>query len=164
LTLAYRLPSQKRNLGLVVQRIDSAGLGLPVIRPDITAQQLRRRWRSVPILQRTAVWCLVPLIGLAMRIFGTRKIISRHLGQDDLPTHEENQARQAASQLTELILDHRDALLMRALASIYEERHHEEIDVAVVYGAGHMPVIAHAMQRRYGYHPRTAEWLTVFDF
>jgi hypothetical protein len=53
---------------------------------------------------------------------------------------------------------------MRALASIYKERHHGEIDVAVVYGAGHMPVIAHAMQRRYGYRPRTAEWLTVFDF
>lgn len=90
LTLAYRLPSQKRNLGLVVQRIDYASLGIPVIRPDITAQQLRRRWRSVPILQRTAVWCLVPPIALAMWIFGTRKIISRHLGQDDLPTHEEN--------------------------------------------------------------------------
>lgn len=53
---------------------------------------------------------------------------------------------------------------MESLASIHQEWHAEKIDVAVVYGAGHMPAITHELLRRYSYRPRTAEWLTVFDF
>jgi hypothetical protein len=77
------------------------GKTLTVLRPDITGPQFRKRWRSVPALQRLAVWCLVPPYA---------------------------------------------------------------IDVPVVYGAGHMPALTHELLRRYGYRPRTAEWLTVFDF
>jgi len=36
--------------------------------------------------------------------------------------------------------------------------------VAVVYGAGHMPGVVHHLATAYGYRPRDAEWLTVFDF
>ena len=164
LTLAYRMPGHSRRLGLTVQRIDYASLGIPVIRPDITARQLRQRWRSVPAMQRLAVWCLVPPFALALRRFGTRRVLSRYLDQTDLPTREEEQLRQAARELTELILDHRDALLVQALATIHETRHSEPITVAVVYGAGHVPFVTHELLRRYGYRPRTAEWLTVFDF
>jgi hypothetical protein len=34
----------------------------------------------------------------------------------------------------------------------------------VVYGAGHVPAVVRALLARYGYRPRSAEWLTVFDF
>jgi hypothetical protein len=37
-------------------------------------------------------------------------------------------------------------------------------DPAVVYGVGHMTAVTHEMLRRFGYRPRTAAWLTVFDF
>jgi hypothetical protein len=33
-----------------------------------------------------------------------------------------------------------------------------------VYGAAHMPAVTRELLRRYGYRPRTAEWLTVFGF
>lgn len=164
LTLAYRLPARRRRLALTVQQIDYASLGIPVIRPDITAQQFRKRWRSVPALQRVAVWCLVPPFGLAFALLGTRRTLSRHLGTDDLPTHLEDQVRQAIPKLTELILDHRDAQLADCLASIHQARQAENINVAVVYGAGHMPALTLELLRRYGYRPRKAEWLTVFDF
>ncbi len=59
---------------------------------------------------------------------------------------------------------HRDGLLVDCLASIHEAHHNENINVAVVYGAEHMPAITHELLRRYGYRPRTAQWLTVFDF
>jgi hypothetical protein len=39
----------------------------------------------------------------------------------------------------------------------------ESIDVAVVYGAAHMPAVTRQMSARFGYRPWTAEWLPVFD-
>ena len=54
--------------------------------------------------------------------------------------------------------------MLDCLTSIYQEHHNESIDVAIVYGAGHMPAVTHELLRRYGYRPRSAEWLTVFDF
>jgi hypothetical protein len=115
-------------------------------------------------LQRLAVWCLVPPYALAFALRGTRRTFSRHLSVDDLPTHLEIQARQAAPELTEVILDHRDTCLVDCLASVHQARQAETIDVAVVYRAGHMPAVTHELLRRFGYRPRTAEWLTVFDF
>lgn len=163
LTLAYRLPAHSRRLALTVQHIDYASLGIPVIRPDITAAQFRKRWRSVPLLQRLAVWTLVPVFAAAFTLLGTRRTLSHYLNTDDLPSYLEEQARQATRQLTELILDHRDVLLIDALATVHQARHADEIDVAIVYGAGHMPALAHQLLQRYGYRPRSAEWLTIFD-
>jgi hypothetical protein len=163
LTLAYRLPAHSRRLGLTVQHIDYASLGIPVIRPDITAPQFRKRWRSIPLLQRLTIWTLIPVFAAAFTLLGTRRTLSRYLAADDLPTHLEEQARQATRQLTELILDHRDALLIDSLTTVHQAHHAEDIDVAVVYGAEHMPALAHQLLQRYGYRPRTAEWLTIFD-
>lgn len=164
LTLAYRLPARSRRLALTVQDIDYAALGVPVVRPDITARQFRARWRAVPALQRLAIWCLVPAFALAVALLGTRRTLSRHLESGDVPDVLDYQVRRVAPQLTDLIMDHRDTLLVDCLASIHKQRHAEEIDVAVVYGAGHMPAVARELLRRYGYRPRSAEWLTVFDF
>jgi hypothetical protein len=163
LTLAYRLPAHSHRLDLTVQHVDYASLGIPIIRPDITAAQFRKRWRALPLLQRLAVWTLLPACAAAFTLLGTRRTLSRYLATDDLPTHEEGQARQATRQLTELILDHRDALLIESLDSVYQARHAEDIDVAVVYGAEHMRALARHLFQRYGYRPRTAEWLTIFE-
>lgn len=164
LTLAYRLPGRGRRLGLVVQRIDFAALGVPVIRPDMTAGEFRRGWRSVPALQRMAILCITPPYALLIALLGTRRFIARHLGQEDLPGSADEQLRQSAGQFTELVLDRRDAMLVDALASIHEARCGEQIDLAVVWGAGHIPAVTHQLLARYGYCPRSAEWLTVFDF
>jgi hypothetical protein len=164
LTLAYRLPARRRRLGLSVQKIDYTSLGVPVIRPDLTGAQLRAGWRSVPWLQRAAVWCLVPPFALAFALLGTRRTLSRYLDSGDLPTHLDGQVRHALPELTGLIVDHRDALLVDCLVSLHQAHQGERLDVAVVYGAAHMPAVTRELLRRYGYRPRTAEWLTVFDF
>ncbi len=163
LTLAYRLPAHSRRLDLTVQHVDYASLGVPVICPDITAAQFRTRWRTLPLLQRLAAWTLLPACAAAFTLLGTRRILSRYLAADDLPSHEEVQARRATRQLTELILDHRDALLIESLDAVFQARHAEDIDVAVVYGAEHMRAVARHLFQRYGYRPRTADWLTIFE-
>jgi pheromone shutdown protein TraB len=90
--------------------------------------------------------------------------MGRYLGLDDLPASKAQPERDIAGELVELIVDHRDALLIDALVSIHEARSTEPIAVAVVYGAGHMPAVVRALLARYGYRPRAADWLTVFDF
>ncbi|NJC65178.1 hypothetical protein HC028_11795 [Planosporangium flavigriseum] len=44
-----------------------------------------------------------------------------------------------------------------------EERSGEDIEVAVVYGAAHVPAIVQGLMNRYGYRPRSADWLTAAD-
>ena len=36
--------------------------------------------------------------------------------------------------------------------------------IAVVNGAEHMPALTRYLGAMYGFRPREAEWLTVFDF
>jgi hypothetical protein len=164
LTLAYGLPARRRRLALTVQHIDYAKIGRPLIRPDMSARQFREGWRSVPFVHRLAVLCLVPPFALSYALLGTRRTLSRHLGTEDLPDLVDARTRQVLPQLTELILDRRDALLADCLATIHDVHRGETYEVAVVYGARHMPAISGELNRRYGYRPRTAEWLSVFDF
>ena len=164
LTLAYRLPGRRRRLGLVKQHIDLAGLGVPVIRPDMTAGEFRQGWRAVPVLQRTVVVCLAPAVAVAFWLVGTRRMLARYANLDDLPDQIQSQVRDQAGELEDLLVDRRDGLLVSALDTIHGEHRTEPMTVAVVYGAGHMPAVVHHLAGRYGYRPREAQWLTVFDF
>ena len=84
---------------------------------------------------------------------------------EDLPTRDGELAADGRfDKLAELLLDDRDALLVRALEAIHEQRSQEPISVAVVYGAAHMPAVARALAARYGYRLVGAEWVTVFPF
>ena len=101
-----------------------------------------------------------------MLVFGSRRFLADRLGSlEDLPTRDEELAADGRfDKLAELLLDDRDALLVRALEAIHEQRSQEPISVAVVYGAAHMPAVARALAARYGYRPMGAEWVTVFPF
>jgi hypothetical protein len=62
-----------------------------------------------------------------------------------------------------LVHDDRDAHLLAALARIHEARCDEAIEVAIVYGAKHMPAVVVYLSRRFGYWAGDAEWMTVFE-
>jgi hypothetical protein len=55
----------------------------------------------------------------------------------------------------------RDQRLLDALGGIHAEHGDEQIRVAIVHGAGHVPAIVSGLGDRYGYRPRGAEWPTV---
>jgi hypothetical protein len=93
-----------------------------------------------------------------MALFGSRRFLARELGSlDDLPAREER-VPEGFQTLEGLILDERDRLLLDALASIHEQRCHEPIAVAVVYGAQHMRAVVHSLSARFGYRPVGADW------
>jgi len=164
LTLVYRLSGRARRWGLVTQRLALTELGVPVVRPDMDADQFRRGWRRLPALVRLAGWVMAPAYGIGLLMFGSRAFLARRLGsQEDLPTREEELGYGRFDALEELLVDDRDALLVRALDAIHQQRSQEPISVAVVYGASHMPAVVRYLAR-YGYRAGSAEWLTVFRY
>ena len=94
----------------------------------------------------------------------TRRVLARYANLDDLPDQIQSQVRDQAGELEDLLVDRRDGLLVSTLDTIHSEHRTEPMTVAVVYGAGHMPAVVHHLAGRYGYRPREAQWLTVFDF
>jgi hypothetical protein len=166
LTLSYRTPSRSKRLGLVVQDIniqELARAGALILWPDLSGEQARRGWQTVPWVQRLAVFTLVPVFAVGMRIFGSRRVLGRFLATEDLPTWEDHAVREVFPALTKFIGDDRDKMLADALVSILTTRTDEEILVGVVYGAEHMRAVVKELAL-HGYRPRSAAWLTVFDF
>jgi len=164
LTTSYRLPGRRGRLGLVEQRIDYSRLSAEVIKPDMTGRELRAGWQAVPMLQRIALLLLAPVVGAAFWLFGTRRMLARWAAAEVLPDTAEIMLRDKAQALTELLLDRRDALLAAALDEVLVQHGDTAIDIAVVYGAGHMPALTRYLVARHGFRPREAEWLTIFDF
>lgn len=164
LVFSYQLLGTRRKLGLVQQRIDYSRLEAEVITPDMTVGQLRAGWRAVPALQRAALLGLAPIMGIAFWMLGTRRMLARYVAVEDLPDVGEVALRDHAPALAELLLDQRDALLAAALDQVLARRPEQAVDIAVVYGAAHMPALTRYLLARYGFRPREAEWLTVFSF
>jgi hypothetical protein len=165
--LAYRLLRRRRRARLVVQRLREEELAIPVVRPDLSLDEIRQRLRRLPartyVLARLTIWVVVPWVALYLLLFGAQRFLAEALALDDDTPSIEPSLGERWDDIEEVIVDHRDALLLDALSEIHEARCAESIDVAVVYGAGHMPAVVHGLRRRYGYYARGADWLTVFD-
>ena len=164
LTSAYRLPARRDRLGLVAQNIDYARLQAEVIAPDLTGRQLRSGWRALPFLPRAALFLLAPVMGAVFWLRGSRRTLARFAAAEDLPDPALVMLRDRAPGLMRLLLDDRDAQLAAALDQVLARTSDGPADIAVVYGAAHMPALTRHLQSRYGFRPRAADWLTVFDF
>ncbi|GAA1737521.1 hypothetical protein [Luedemannella helvata] len=161
LAATYRVSQFNGRAGLVVQDVDVRAFGVPVLNPDIDSDEFRTAWRRAPWRDRAMVWVLIPVVVLARLFGGTRAIWDRAMEVYDLPTPADEELAYLAPELDEAMLGERDARLVAALCQVHEERAVEPIEVAVVYGAGHVPAIVHALSERYGYVARSGDWLTI---
>jgi hypothetical protein len=101
---------------------------------------------------------------IVVRLFGgTRIVWSRSLEQNDLPSPEEEAMAEAMPELEAAFGGRRDERLLDALSQLHERRGTDPIEVAVVYGAGHVRAIVAGLMQRHGYRVRSADWLTVAD-
>lgn len=161
LTSVYRSEALRARLGLQVQPRDLCDVGVPVVRPDMTGPEFEDRCRDIDLPERALLYTAVPTFGLFVRLFLTRAMLAQELQLDcdTLAIREPTGLR-----IEEIVTDERDALLCAEVSRIHTERCEEDIDVAVVYGAGHVaPLVSH-LRVRHGYVPRSADWLLVFDF
>lgn len=162
LTATYRVSTLLDRNGLVLQDLRLSELGIPLVCPDMTGAELDKGWRRIPLAQRLAVLSQLPVAFLFNAAFATRADLAEHLSVDD-DTYLTVEDFQSVPDLEELIVDERDRLLVKALADLHERRSGEDIDIAVVYGAGHLPAVIHSLNGLFGYVVRKAEFITIFD-
>jgi hypothetical protein len=163
LVASYRRLEGHERLGLVVQNIDYAALGLPVVCPDMSGAQFEAGFRQLPLKERALVATVVPAMTAAMRLVGTRRWLARHLALEDLVSEGEEAAADFWPGLDDLVLRRRDRLLIRTLTDFHRgyTGRTGTFTIAVVYGARHMRAASEALSGL-GYHAADAEWLTVF--
>lgn len=161
LTLSYRLVKRGR-LGLVTQSLDLGSLEVPVLRPDMSGGDFDLGWRGVSVLRRLLIWLVLPVFILVVFLFGTRARLAGHLSLDD--DHGLGGYVEGFEDVDKVLSDGRDRLLVDALAAIHETRGTEPLRVGVVYGAQHMIAVVHVLSARFGYVPRSGDWLKVFDY
>ncbi|MER7892898.1 hypothetical protein ABTX15_24060 [Micromonospora sp. NPDC094482] len=165
ITLTYRvMPANKRS-GLVVDNIAYRSLGVELINPDVTAAEFAQGWRAMPLRHRALMWCVIPFVAVAQFFGGTRRLLSPEVELNDLPsaTDETYAVSEFAEHFERTFGGDRDERLLAALSELIRTRSSEPIDVAIVYGAGHVPAIVRGLVDRHGYRPRTAEWITVLS-
>lgn len=159
LTSTYRV-LRLRHIELVYDSVPYKTLGKPLITPDLTADEFRHEWRTIPMWMRAVIWPV--MLGYTVtRMLTPRRRLLRKLIDDEL--------NDMPSDLDEALAEHplgraltveRDRRLVEALGTLHEEHSQESITVAVVYGAAHVPAIVEYLADR-GYFVRTADWLTV---
>jgi hypothetical protein len=163
LTLSYRAARFNRRTRLVTQSLDCRELGVPVVRPDVDADQFEAGWRKVPLSDRLLVWAALPVV-MTMRLFGGSRLIWYGLEDlNDLPSDLEQEYEFHNPEMYEALMHERDRRLLAALSELHERHCSENIDVAVVYGAAHVPAVVHGLLLHHGYRARGGEWLTVAD-
>jgi hypothetical protein len=163
MTLSYRVLRFNRRAQLVEQRIDRPA-GVPIVYPDVSLGDFKAGWRRVPVLQRLQTWLVLPFIVLARLFGGTRTVWERSATEQyDLPSPEEEKFAYQYPKWNAAFAGERDERVLAALYRLHDERHTEDVEVAVVYGAGHVPAIVQGLWDRYDYRPRSGEWLTVAD-
>lgn len=161
MTLAYRLAGGTARMGLVEQTRAVVEVGVPILWADMPGDEFARRWRKVPLGERLVVNSAAPVLGMYLRMFGSRELLARYLAVND-DTAIDNWRPESG--LDKLVCDEREALLVTALGEIHEQRQHEPINVAIVYGADHaLPVVRYLMAS-FGYVARKPEWVTVFEY
>jgi len=163
LTMSYRVMRFNRRTELVSQdHLRLRDLGVPIVAPDVSSAELRTAWRRVPLAERAAVWTLLPAVMATRLLGGTGAIWTRAMEQHDLPSSAEEEEL-LDSPMTEALGGERDDRLLATLQELHETRRQEKIEIAVVYGAAHVPAIVSFLTTRCGYRARSAEWLTITD-
>jgi hypothetical protein len=147
-------------LGLQAQSYELYDVGVPIVMPDMTGPEFERRWSEIRLPERAMWTVLMPAARFYLDAFASREMLASylHLDCDTLAIEEPS-----GFQLDEIVRDQRDALLCEAVTRIHTQRCEEDINVAVVYGAAHVPPLVAHLRVRHGYVPRSGEWLQVFS-
>jgi hypothetical protein len=163
LTMSYSILRFNRRVGLVEQDIDYNAIGVPVVEPDVTEDEFAHGWRRMPAVHRMLFWLVLPGVLLVRMFGGTRMVWTRAVEVNDMASVQDEALDDRYPGFGEALLGERDQRLLDALFRLHDERKDQKIEVAVVYGAGHVPAVVHGLAVRHGYRPAAADWLTIAD-
>ena len=101
------------------------------------------------------------LVGIWMRLTGSRERLARRMTLDDLTSRRDHMALAGKeAQILWALLGARDACVINHLDAALHQTEHASI--AVVFGARHMPALLRHLDREHGYVPSNNTWMTVF--
>jgi len=152
---ALRLARQRASRDLVTQDIDYGALGVPIIFPDEHLAPDAGPDRRMSREERLTVTVMTPILALHMALTGDVD----WLGVNPLDIDDR----------TEVLWDaddrKREDLLLGVIREIDGEFAAEDTEVAVVFGALHMPTVVRELTRKFGYRVMPgARWLTAIDY
>jgi hypothetical protein len=158
LTMTYRVMPVNEESGLVEDDIPYGDLGVPLLTPDMSGEEVQEGVQALPWKIRAAMWASVPVASVSNFIAGRRALLSPQIEVNDLPTREEELLPEEWDRFFDLLLDRRDDLAVAAVAEVVRDRPDDTIDIAVVYGARHVPGILRGLYKL-GYRVVSADWL-----
>ncbi|MEU4164971.1 hypothetical protein [Actinoplanes sp. NPDC026670] len=159
---AMRLARQRAARDLVHQDIDYGALGVPIIFPDAHTAPPPEEDRRMPDVGWADVIVQTPGLALQMALSGRDDwIVRSSLNIDDTTDF----GLMPGEELGPDGLTERNRLLLGAIREIDGEFGAEDAEMAIVFGAGHMPVVVRELTAALG-HVAVAEepWLTAIDF
>ena len=106
------------------------------------------------------MWAFVPVVAIGHYFNGRRSLLSPDVEVNDLPDDEDELQGDDWDKLDELLMTRRENRLLAALAEVVRDRSDTDIEVAVVYGAAHVPGILQGLYLL-GYRVVSAEWLML---
>lgn len=149
---AMRLARQRASRDLVPQDIDYGALGVPIIFPDDYLAPDADPDRRMSREERLIATVLTPILALDMARAGD------WLGTVSLEVHDHTEvARDAADRK-------RDALLLDVVREIDGEFGAEDMEVAVVFGALHIPAVVRELTKLGCRVLPGTRWLTAIDY
>ena len=152
---AMRLARQRAGRDLVPQDIDYGALGVPVIFPDAYLAPNADPDRQMSREERLTATVMTPILALHMALTGD----GDWLGSSPLDIDDRTEVLRDADD------SKREDLLLGAMREIDREFAAEDTEVAVVFGALHMPTVVRELTGKFGYRVMPdARWLTAIDY
>src|SRR5262245_41375553 len=118
LTMTYRVMPLNDESGLVEDDIPYDDLGVPLVTPDMTGEEVDQGWREVRRPIRWGAMVAAPIISIGEYFNGRRRLLSPDIEVNDLPDAEEELQHDDLDKLDELLVKRRDSRVIVALAKI----------------------------------------------
>ena len=151
---AMRLARQRAARDVVAQDIDYASLGVPVIFPDShLAPDADPKRRTSPE-ERLGVTVMTPILALHMALTGG----TDWFGKVSMNLSDTTEVARDAGDIE------REDLVLDVMSEIDGEFAGEDMEVAVVFGAMHMPTFVRELHRAGHRELPGARWLTAIDY
>lgn len=151
---AMRLARQRAARDLVPQDIDYSALGVPIIFPDEHLAPQPEPERRMPQQERLAATVITPFLAMRMALSGD----SDWFGTVTPDLYDHTQVQRSDRDVE------RDELLLDVIRQIDGEFATDDAEVAVVFGAAHMPMLVRELTRLGHEELPGTRWLTAIDY
>ena len=150
-------------LGLVSQyTMKTDHIQEKMVHADVSAEEFRERWRSIPIRRQLILYLTAPLMLLYCRYLLTRRILARHMGLMLKKSRDEILYRDDDDPFRAIILGWRDEQLITQIEKYRHSPTHADHNIAVLYGANHMRAVLRHLLNEADYRVADGEWTVVF--